>query len=111
MKKLPIPERITLRWELLPGIGKAELRRIGFAAVPGILIASLYGRLSDSPGAPLGAMIGVLLYLAFCVAAFRQIDGSQSIYDYVVLRIRFRRSQQKFYYKRKEVLFFDKETR
>ena len=111
MSKLSIPERITLRWELLPGIGWPELRRIGIAAVPGILAASLYRRLLDSPGALLGAIVGVLLYLVFCVAIFRQLDGSQSIYDYIVLRIRFRRSQQKFYYKRKEVLYLDEETR
>lgn len=111
MSKLSIPERITLRWELVPGIGKTELRRIGLTAVPGILTAFLYGRLSDSPGAPLGAMVGVLLYFAFCVAAFRQIDGSQSIYDYIILRFWFWRSQQKFYYKRKEVLFLDEESR
>lgn len=110
MKKLTIPEKITLRWELIPGIGGRELRRICVAAVFGAVAAILYTRLSNSPGSVLGAVVGFLIYFVACWGLFARQDSGQSMYDYLILRWRFRKAQQKFYYKRKEVLFLE-ETR
>lgn len=107
MKKLSIPEKLTLRWELVPGIGGRELRRIFASAVPGALAAFLYAGSSASPSAPLGAVAGFLIYFAACWGLHARLDGGQSMYDYLTLRLRFQKGQQKYYDERgKEALYF-----
>lgn len=106
MQKLTIPARLTLSWELAPGFGKKELRCWVIFLAPVLLIAILIG----SSGDPRLLLWGVILFLASAAISYGalvKVDGSQSIYLFLVRRIRYGRSQQKFYYKRKEVISRD----
>lgn len=102
--KLTIPARLTLNWELAPGFGKKEVRCWLIFMAPVLLISILMGA-GDNPQLLLW---GVMLFIgaaAISYGALVKIEGNQSIYLYLVRRIRFQRNQQKFYYKRKEVIY------
>lgn len=101
--KLTIPARLTLNWELAPGFGKEEVRCWLIFLAPVLLISILMGASS-----PQLLLWGVLLFVAAAAISYGalvKIEGNQSIYLYLVRRIRFQRNQQKFYYKRKEVIY------
>lgn len=101
--KLTIPARLTLNWELAPGFGKKEVRCWLTFLAPVLLISILMGASS-----PQLLLWGVLLFVAAAAISYGalvKIEGSQSIYLYIMRRIRFQRAQQKFYYKRKEVIY------
>lgn len=108
MRKLSIPERITLTREFLPGFGGKELRQWLAAAVPCfIATVAVCAGAGDAPGRALGAILIFILLMAVFYSFFMRIDGYQSIYTFLTRRIRFARKQQKFYYVHgKEVLYF-----
>lgn len=99
MKKLVVPENITLAWELFPGLGKSELRRCLLSFIPGLIVTILICSILSSPGATLGGMVFFLAYMASCIAIFIKQDNYQSIYTFLTQRVRFQREQQNFYYK------------
>lgn len=106
MKKLSIPERITLRKEYLPGIGKTELRQIASAVIPGVIAAVAAWNMVSTSAQQLISLLVLFLYIALCYALFVRVDNSQSMYTYLRRIRRFRRAQQKFYYrKEKEAVY------
>lgn len=112
MNKLSIPERITLRREFFPGFGWPELRQWMAAEAP-VLAATVLVSVCcrDNQGVFLAAILIFLLLSSGLVSIFtRQPDGP-SIFLFLIRRLRFRRNQQKFYYRHKEVLFFEEAGR
>ena len=106
MKKLSIPERITLVKEFLPGFGWKELRQWLLAAAPCLVgTVAVCAGAGDAPGRALGAIFIFVVLMAVFYSFFARIDGYQSIYTFLRRRLRFSRRQQKFYYTRKEALF------
>lgn len=107
MKKLSIPENISLGKEYMPGIGKQELRQLMVAAGPGLLVTAIAWLVATQPGSQLVIMICGMGYIACCYAAVVKIDGAQSMYTYISRIIRFQRSQKRYFYKQgKEVLYY-----
>lgn len=111
MKKLSIPENISLDQELIPGIGKQELPRLLIAAIPGLVCLVVIYWLVTSPGIRLLTMICGMGYLGLSYAFVARVDKNQSIYTFIARIIRFWRSQKKFYYRqKKEVIYRVEET-
>lgn len=101
-KKLPVPENVTLRWELWPGIGIKELIMIGIATGIASAIAVLFCRFSSWKLANLAAVVGVVTAAGFCAGLFTKMDNNLSAFDYVKNRIAYSREQQTFWYCKKE---------
>ncbi len=111
MKKLSIPEHISLGQEFMPGIGTKELRQFLIAVVPGLLVTIIVWLVVTDPGAQLLTMLIGIGYVGCCYAAFVKVDGTQSMYTFVARIIRFWRSQKKHFYKHgKEDLYFVAES-
>ena len=105
MKKLAIPEHISLKSEILPGISKTEGSKLLLAFTPALVFTVIYWMCQEAPGPRLIVLIGLVIYAFVCYAVFSCPDGGQSIYSYISRWIRFLRSQQNFKYKqRQEVL-------
>lgn len=110
MKKLSIPEHITLDREYIPGIGKRELPGLLISVIPGLLVAVTVWLFAKDPGPQLIAMIGGIGYVMCCYAVFARVDKQQSIYTFLFKIIRFGKNQNKFYYKQeKEAICFAEE--
>lgn len=113
MKKLQVPENISLRWELWKGFGKAELIPSAIITAFSILIAILIYRIHPAPGMELFIVIGVIFVMAFCVGLFGKLENNQSIYDYLKRQFRYSKEQQAFWYcksKEEEVCAFVEEN-
>jgi len=105
LKKLTIPENISLQNEILPGIKKAEGIRLLLAFTPAVVFTVIYWLCQEAPGPRLIVLIGLVIYAFVCYAVFSTPEGGQSIYSYISRWIRFLRSQQNYKYKqRQEVL-------
>lgn len=105
MKKLSIPEHISLKKEIMPGIGSKELRQLLLAVLPAVAVTVIVWLSAGKPAAQLMALVGLLLYTASCYALFSCPDGRQSIYIFLSRWVRFMRTQQAFKYKQEpEVL-------
>jgi hypothetical protein len=102
MKKLPIPENITLRWEAWPGMGKKELIVTIAITTLVAVIAVIFCMLSTWKMDTLVAMIAITATFGFCSGLFTKMENNQSIYDYLKQQTIFRNEQQTFWYKRKE---------
>lgn len=112
MKKLSVPEHITLRKEFFPGLSAKELRQVIAAVLPGLAATILFWTVNDQPVARLGAILGLLLYAFVCFAVFSVPDGGQSIYTFLMRWLRFRKKQKKFLYKQgKEVLYLEQQQK
>lgn len=106
MKKLSIPEHISLGKEFMPGIGTKELGQFLIAVAPGLLTTVIVWFIVTDPGAQLLTMFIGFGYAACCYAAFVKVDGTQSMYTFVARIIRFYRTQKKYFYKHgKEELY------
>lgn len=106
MKKLSIPEHISLGKEFMPGIGTKELRQFLVAVAPGLLATVIVWLIVTDPGAQLLTMVIGIGYVACCYAAFVKVDGTQSMYTFLARIIRFYRTQKNYFYKhRKEDLY------
>lgn len=99
MDKLKIPTQINLAWELLPGIGKQELRQSLLALVPALALTVSLAVLLPSPGVRLGCLLGFLLFAFATYGFFATVDGSQSVYKYLRNLLRYTREQQAYYYR------------
>lgn len=111
MKKLSIPENISLDQEFIPGIGKQELPRLLIAVVPGLILLVVIYWLVHSPGIRLLIMVCGMGYLGLSYIFVARVEKNQSIYTFIARTIRFWRSQKKFYYKQeKEVMYRVEET-
>lgn len=111
MKKLSVPERITLDKQYLPGIGKVELKQLLIAGLPGLLITGILWFCLSDPGSKLICLICGMIYITICYAAVVKVDGSQSMYTFLLRIYRFRRGQKRYFYKNeKEALYVRKET-
>ena len=109
MKKLSVPEHITLRKEFIPGLSGAELRQIVTAFLPGLLATVLFWTVNDHPAPRLAALLGLFFYAVVCFAIFSVPDGGQSVFTFITRWLRFRRNQKQFLYKQgKEDLYFAK---
>ena len=102
MKKLSIPEHISLDKEFLPGMGPKELRQFLTAAVPGLVLMLLIWIFAGDPGIQIISMLLGMGYLAICFAFFVKIEGGQSMYVFLARIIRFYREQNKFHYKQEK---------
>ena len=100
--KLPVPENIPLRWELWRGFGMPELIRS--AVIFGVVLAGCiaFAYVSTWPGRQIAAVLTAIFSLFFCFGFFAKANQNQSIYDYLMLRRRYRRSQQTFRFRREE---------
>lgn len=112
MKKLCIPERITLEKQYFPGIGKRELRQLMVAALPGLLLSFVLFFALEAPGARLGVLLAGFLYCGACYGLFVRMEGSLSIYTYLKRIWTFQRAQKRYYYKhgKEEVYYVGEET-
>lgn len=99
MKKLTMPEHISLRREILQGMGGKELRQFAISALPGLLLALVAWQALTKPGARLLALALGFAWAAACYAMTKRIDGDISMYAYVKRIVRFHRQQKDYYYK------------
>lgn len=102
MKKLSIPEHISLEKEFLPGMGPRELRQYLTAAVPGLVVMVLIWVFAGSPRTQVFSMLLGMGYLAICFAFFVKIEGGHSMYIFLAHIVRFYREQNKFQYKQEK---------
>ena len=101
--KLPVPENIPLRWELWRGFGMPELIRS--AVIFGVVLTGCiaFAYVSTWPGRQIAAVLTAIFSLFFCFGFFvKTAQQNQSIYDFLMLRRRYRRSQQTYRFKREE---------
>ena len=113
MRKLSVPENISLKKEVLRGLGKKELIYLILAILPVIVGVIIFWCTNSNPGPRLLALVGLLIYVLICYAIFSTPDGSQSIYTYITRWIRFMRAQKFYRYRQeKEALYLadEKET-
>lgn len=105
MKKLAVPANICLRKELWPGFGKKEAVYSG--TVTGIVLAAMavFCQLRPGDNSLMVATFSVVLALGLCIGLFSRIDGTQSIYEFLMRQAAYRREQQVFPYKRREEVY------
>lgn len=107
MKKLFIPEKIVLEKQTIPGMGKRELRQFCLTALPGLLLAFLLFYFLEAPGPKLIALSLGFFYACGCFGVFVKMDGTLSIYAYLVRVWTFQRAQKRYYYKQgKETVYY-----
>lgn len=107
MKKLFIPEKIILEKQAIPGMGKRELRQFCLSALPGLALSFILFFALEAPGPRLIALLLGFFYAGGCFSLFVRIDGSLSIYIYLVRVWKFSRSQKQYYYKHgKETVYY-----
>lgn len=112
MKKLSIPERIVLERQLLPGIGKREIRLFLTTALPGLILAFLLFFRLEAPAQKLVSLELGFFYCGCCYGLFAKVEGGLSIYLYLMRIWKYHRSQKNYSFKReKEVLHYVGETR
>lgn len=102
MQKLQVPENIPLRWEIVRGFGRPELLASSGITAVVLALAVLYCLVSGRASDRLAATAAVVFTFAFCVGLFRKIENNQSIFDYLVRRVRFQKEQQVFLYRREK---------
>lgn len=102
MKKLSIPEHISLSKEYLPGISGTELRQFFAGAAPGLVAIVIIWLTITDPGTKLLSMLLGVVYLSCCYVAFIKVDGTQSMYTFISRIIRFYRNQKNYFYKYKQ---------
>lgn len=99
MKKLSIPEHISLDKEYMPGMGARELRQFLIAALPGLVVMIVVWMVAGEPGIQLMSMLLGVGYIAMCYAFFVKIEGGQSMYTFLARILRFYREQRSYYFK------------
>lgn len=104
MKKLQVPDNISLRPELLHGIGWKEVFLSLAITSAALLLAVAVTLLMPGEQGPAAGVITAVTVLFLCFGFFARMENGQSICDYL-RRIRaYHRSQQIYFYVRKEVL-------
>lgn len=108
MKKLSVPENISLQKEIIKGLSAAGLRRLMIALAPGLAVEVAAWNILHDPAARLLSMCILLGYIAMCYGVFCSLDGSQSIYSFLMRWVAFMRSQKHYPYITKEESCFAK---
>lgn len=106
MKKLPVPEKISLRKEYWRGFGNQEAVRSArvLAVVLSITAAVCLLGAVEEPAMVLG-FVGIITAF-LCANFFGRMDQNQSMYEYLVRLRRFHTEQQTFRYEHeREVLY------
>lgn len=110
MKDLTIPEKISLEKEIF-NIRKKDIKKFITLALPGAAIGVTVWLTTGAPVVQFFAMLATMGYLFLCYVVTARVEGNPSILNYLELLIRFRREQQRFYYKQgKENLFYVSDT-
>lgn len=109
-EKLLIPENIALRWELWRGIGKIELFAILATAVGSALTTLAICTALGREDTVLVTMFVGILGAGAGNGFFAKLEANQSIFDYLLRSVRYRKEQQVFHYvgKEKEVHYIEK---
>lgn len=102
MKKLPVPENISLRWELFRGFGMPELIRTSIITGIVLTVSILFCLTITWPPKLMAATLAVILTIFICVNFFVKMDNNQSIYTFLKRGQRYHKEQQTFWYKRGE---------
>lgn len=106
MQKLQVPDNISLRKEIIRGIGMRDflisLIITALSIVPAVLFCSICQESYDT----FFATAFVVFVLAFCLGFFARLDSGLSICDYLRQRANFRKAQQSFSFVYKEVLTY-----
>lgn len=106
MRKLSVPEHISLKKELVRGMGGKELLRWLAASAPAVAGVAVFWLFCDDPGSRLLALVGLLVYTGGGFVIFAVTEGNQSVYDFLAQWVRFMRSQKFYKYtQEKEDLF------
>lgn len=106
MRKLSVPENISLKKEVMRGLSAKEFVYLILAILPVCVGVILFWCINTAPGPRLLALIGLLIYTLICYAVFSTPDGSQSIYIYAARWIRFLKKQKFYRYRQeKEAIF------
>lgn len=107
MNKLPVPENIPLRWELMRGFGKAETVRSALITLTVLIACIVWCVCTGSDRAKVISVIIVLCTMMVCVGFFGRMDNNTSIYSYLLRAKRYRQEQQNFkYVLRNEVITY-----
>lgn len=105
MKDLTIPEKISLEKEIF-NIRKKDVKKFIALVLPGAAIGVTVWLTTGAPVVQFFAMLATMGYLFLCYVVTARVEGNPSILNYLESLIRFRREQQRFYYKQgKEKLF------
>lgn len=102
MIKIQVPVNITLRSEIWPGFGFAELLKSALIATVVGAGALIFYFVSDSEFKVIGAMLSVVFAFAFGVGLFSKMDNNQSIFDFYKRRVDYGKRQQRYNYKTEE---------
>lgn len=106
MKELTIPEKISLEKESF-NIRHRDIKKLIALALPGTAIGITVWLTTDDPVVQFIAMLATMGYLFLCYVVTARVEGNPSILNYLESLIRFRREQQRFYYKQgKEALYY-----
>lgn len=111
-QKLPVPSKISLRWEAWQGFGAAEIPKT-------ILCTALFAALSTAFIVAVWhfkvltvAALSIVFWTTFFCGFFSRAVNNQSIYDFLANLWRFRHSQQHFlYHRRKERVYLVQEEK
>ena len=110
MRKLTVPEKISLTKEVMRGLSAKEFCYLMIALAPALVGVILFWCINSAPGPRLLALVGLLIYALICYAVFSTPDGSQSIYTYMTRWVRFLKKQKFYrYQQQKEAIYFVKE--
>lgn len=111
MKKLSIPANIPLRWEVWRGFGRPELLKTAVITGAALAAAVAWCQVTRNPSAAVIATVTVVFAFAFCTGLFGQMEGNQSIYDFFVRQMAYKKEQQQYQYtKIDEVILLEAET-
>lgn len=99
MKKLNVPENISLRWEAWRGVGGPELAKSSVVAVISIVATVILAKVNLI--SIFAAVTIVIFSFATSISVLSKLENNQSIVDYINKAIRFKNEQQSFRYKNK----------
>lgn len=105
MKKLQVPENISLRQEFWQGFGTKEMTASVIATV-----ISIFPAVALVQTGVLAVFFGVglvMLVFAVCVSLLSKLENNQSIVDYLNRQAKYQREQQNFRYVREQEAYFD----
>lgn len=109
MKKLKIPEKITLQYEFFPGFGKRELLHFLILAIPGAILGIIiYNILAGLQR--IWVFIGMLIYVILCYPLTVKIDGYPSVISIAIKLYHYMTKQRNYMYiQKKEKIYEQKQ--
>lgn len=106
MKKLNIPEKITLQYEFFPGFGKRELLHFLILSIPGVLIGLILHGLTAGI-TRFWIYLGMVIYLILCYPFTARIDGYPSVVSTMLRVWKYLSNQRNYYYKQKKEQIYE----